>query len=228
MFYSRRGHVAFAHYPKTAGTSVQFWFRRAFPDGELLERENPHLAVGVGLERIRDAGRPSLWQRFLAPPAAKRPLSPLVVGVLREPFEMLVSLYEYWRRHEFAVEPDVEFIQAARRGSFAAFVWLAVVEGCMPTYESFFDVGGPAWERTRLVDFRALDAGLAAVARECGIVRPPRLERRNAAAGVGHDLATYRDMAAGLVDEVHRHFHWYYEEGLRIAIGRPESPARAA
>lgn len=226
MFYSRRGHVAFAHYPKTAGTSVQFWFRRSFPDGELLEVENPHLPVAISLERIRKAP-PRGWRQLLASRAGERSTPPRVVGVIREPFEMLVSLYEYWRRFEFPVEPDAEFIQTARRGTFAEFLRQAVVEGCIPTYEWFFDVGGPAWDRTRLVDFDGIDAGLAAVARECGISRPPRLERRNAATA-RRDLTAYRVEAGPLVDEVHRHFRWYYEQGLKLAIGRPAAAAQAA
>lgn len=227
MFYSRRGHVAFAHYPKTAGTSVQFWFRRAFPDGELLEVGNPHLPVAIAVERIREAPPPRGWRQLFAPRAGERSAPPRVVGVIREPFEMLVSLFEYWRRHEFAVEPHEEFIQTARRGTFAAFLRQAVVEGCMPTYEWFFDVGGSAWDRTRLVDFDGIDAGLAIVAREFGILRPPRLERRNVAA-VRRDLTAYRVAAGPLVDEVRRHFRWYYEEGLKIAIGRPAAAAQAA
>lgn len=229
MFYSRHGDVAFAHYPKTAGTSVQFWFRRVFPDGELLEVENPHLPVAAAIKRIRGGTPARAWRRFVAPIVRARvPAIPTVVGVIREPFEMLVSLYEYWRRHEFAVEPEAAFIQAARRGTFAAFLRMAVVDGWMPTYESFFDVGGSAWARTRLIDFRGIDAGLAAVARECGAEQPPRLERRNAAATRCRDLTAYRVEAGALADEVRRHFRWYYEEGLELAIGRPVTPAKAA
>ena len=49
MFYSPRGHIGFVHYPKTAGTSLQHWFRRVFPDGDLLDPENPHLTVASSL-----------------------------------------------------------------------------------------------------------------------------------------------------------------------------------
>lgn len=42
-----------------------------------------------------------------------------VVGVMREPFEMLVSLYEYWRRDVFTNEPTEPFILLARHGEFS-------------------------------------------------------------------------------------------------------------
>lgn len=155
---------------------------------------------------------------------------PLLVGVIREPFEMLVSLYEYWRRHEFPTEPTAAFIRAARTGTFPEFVRMAVVEGHAPTYEWFFDVGGAAWSRTRLLDFATIDAGLAAVASELGIDRPPPLERRNVAgpAAAGRDLAAYRRAVGPLVDEVRRHFRWYYDDGVRLALGQPAAGTRAA
>lgn len=218
--------MGFAHYPKTAGTSVQHWFRRAFPDGGLLDDANPHLTVAASLPRLPPRSPPTCLWRLV--PGIWRPVVrlPLVVGVIREPFEMLASLYDYWRRHDFPVEPAAEFIQAARRGTFATFLRMAVVDGCMPTYECFFDVGGPAWPRTRLIDFAALEDGLARVARECGLHQPPVLERRNAA--TGRDLAAYRREAGGLVAEVRRHFRWYHEEGLRLALGRRAAAAQAA
>ena len=41
-----------------------------------------------------------------------------------------------------------------RAGSFAEFVHMALDEGQLPTYASFFDVGGPVWPRTRLLPVR--------------------------------------------------------------------------
>lgn len=227
MFYCRRSHVGFAHYPKTAGTSVQYWFRRAFPDGGLLDDANPHLTVAASLAMLPPPTPPAGWRKLLAA-VVRRPAArpPMIVGVIREPFEMLASLYDYWRRHPFPVEPTAAFIQAARRGTFATFLRMAVVDGCMPTYEVFFDVGGPAWPRTRLIDFSSLGSGLERVARECGLRRPPALERRNAA--TGRDLDGYRRQAGDLVAEVRRHFRWYYDHGLGFAVGRAPQPARAA
>ena len=56
--------------------------------------------------------------------------------------------------------------------------------------------------------------------------RIERLDRRNAAAGE-RDLEAYRVVAGELLAEVHRHFHWYYREGVRLTIGGPR-PGRAA
>lgn len=208
MLYSRAAGVAFAHYPKTAGSSLQAWFRQAFPDAQLLVPDNPHLPVCTGLEMIgrepRETG-PRPWRRGPAAPRIR-----WVVGVLREPFEMIVSLYEFWRHVPFAVEPTEPFIRCARFGSFTEFVRMAVIDGQLPTYEWFFDVGGPAWPQTRLLDFRSLDVGLADLAAELGLRHRPRLERHNAHAGP-RDLVAYAATAGDLVGRVHDHFRWYYD-----------------
>jgi hypothetical protein len=227
VFYSPSAHVGFAHYTKTAGTSLQHWFRRVFPDGDLLDPANPHLAVRESLARIAAPRQRSRWRWLPAIRGwAASHREPLIVGVIREPFEMLVSLYEYWRRHEFPAEPTADFILVARQGRFREFLRMAVVDGHAPTYEWFFDVGGRAWARTRLLDFSTIDLGLAAVAEELGIDAAPRLDRRNAAVGE-RDLEAYRSAAGGLLAEVRRHFHWYYHEGVRLTIGGPR-PGRAA
>jgi hypothetical protein len=131
---------------------------------------------------------------------------------------MLVSLYEYWRRHDFAVEPTAAFIRCARQDSFQAFVRMAVVDGQAPTYEWFFDVGGPAWPSTRLINYHALERGLEELCGELGIDRPPYLEKRNATPGT-RDLDAYRREAGSLNDDVERHFRWYYEYGRAVALG---------
>lgn len=218
VYYSPSAHVGFAHYVKTAGTSLQHWFRRVLPDGELLEPENPHLHVSAALDRVMVDRVPTGWRRLFAG-RSRGPRPPLIVGVIRDPFEMLVSLYEYWRRHPFPVEPEAAFIRAARHGPFPEFLRMAVVDGHAPTYEWFFDVGGRAWSRTRLLDFATIDAGLGIVARELGIDAPPPLERRNAALAGHRDLDAYRLAAGDLLAEVHRHFRWYFAEGLPLAVG---------
>lgn len=208
MLYSRDAGVAFAHYPKTAGTSLQHWFRRVFPDARLLVPDDPHLAVRPGLERIlQEPPPPRRWLEWCREP---RPPGPgLIVGVLREPFAMIVSLFEFWRGHPFDPEPEADFIRCARRGTFPEFVHLAVVAGHLPTYEQFFDAGGPAWPRTRLLDFDTLEPDLRSAT--AGLRhRTPPLERRNAGGG-RRDLAAYRDLAGDLVDRVHDRFRWYYD-----------------
>lgn len=219
MLYSQASGVAFAHYPKTGGTSLQHWFREAFPDARLLVTDNPHLPVRTALEMIATNQGHVLRHPWL-PWAAVRPTPAprMIVGVLREPFAMLVSLFEYWRDFPFAVEPTAAFIRAARGGEFVEFVRLAVVDGHMPTYESFFDAGGPAWPRTRLLDFKSLEAALPALARDLRLQQPPALEHRNAHCGT-RDLHAYRAAAGSLMDRVHTYFGWYYSHGAGLAAG---------
>jgi hypothetical protein len=194
-----------------------------FPDGNLLDPENPHLTVASSLaavqERRKRAGRGwRKWVPSLLGGCPEREAVPRIVGVIRDPLAMLVSLYEYWRRHDFAVEPTAAFICCARRDSFPAFVRMAVVDGQAPTYEWFFDVGGPAWPATRLINYHALERGLEELCGELGIDRPPYLEKRNATSGT-RDLDAYRREAGSLIDDVERHFRWYYEYGQAIALG---------
>lgn len=219
VLYSRQARIAFAHYPKTGGISLHLWFRKVLPDAELLVRDNPHLPVRTGLEMVAAesrAGRGSRWRAWRTAASAQEPR--LVVGVLREPFAMLVSLFEYWRAYPFATEPAAAFIRCARTGTFAEFVHMAVVEGQLPTYESFFDVGGPAWSRTMLLDFGSLESGLRAVAARMRLRCRPSLDRHNEHRGT-RDMAAYRAAAGPLAGDVRRYFRWYHETGLSL-VGR--------
>ena len=114
MLYSRRHGIAFAHYPKTAGHSMVKWFRATFPDAAFVKPDpiHPvsHLSVRESLDRLgiapqslRFLGRSgrnavgSLARHIL--PFPRPPLR--IIGVVREPLAMLVSLFEYWKSYDF-------------------------------------------------------------------------------------------------------------------------------
>lgn len=228
MIHSAAGNIAFAHYPKTAGCTMFQWFTTAFPDAMHLDPERPHMTVRRSLQHMGAVatGNPADGLRLLNPadwirsrkqrPAANH--SRLrIIGVIREPFEMLVSLYEFWRKTPPAMEV-APFIETARSGTFRDFLWMAVVQKEVPKYEEFFDVGGSAWANTRLIDFATLESGLAAVCAEFGIHDTPRLERINAGGGRQRSLEDYRASVGTLVINVRSHFRWYYEHGVRLAI----------
>lgn len=239
MLVSRRHNIAFAHYPKTAGSSLQTWFFETFPDAELLVPENPHLDVASSLQRLlsRDQRRHRIVRYGLrslgmfAPSFAERgrqfPLSLRVVGALRDPFEMLVSLFEYWKRDPFDVAPTDPFIRCALTGTFHDFVAAAVVGSRIAPYERFFNVGGPLWPNTYLLDFESIDSALDRLCDMLGIANTHPLPALNRAPGGGRDMARYRDEAGPLVAEVRRYFRWYHEEGVHRMI-RGEHRARAA
>ena len=240
MLVSHVHRVAFAHYPKTAGSSLQRWFLDAYPDAALLVPDNPHLSVAESLQMMR----PHRWQRRLhrlrsralalvAPAASTRgraaPGGLRIVGAIREPFEMLVSLYEFWQREPFATPPTDAFINCARQGRFRDFLAAAVIGGRVDPYERFFDVGGPAWRDTVLLDFASIEPALRALSADLGIPEPKPLPQLNRSPGGHRDLDRFRDEAGPLLAEVRRHFRWYYEEGVYLML-RGEQPglARAA
>ena len=235
MLFSPAGQIAFAHYPKTAGTSITSWFRESFPDAAYVEPGNCHMPVRTSLERLGLVTAPARRSKFVREclrlvrhvmprdfPVPERCDLP-IIGVVREPFEMLVSLYEYWRRYEFQEEPKEGLIRVARTGTFREFLRLAVGERWLANYRTYFDIDGPAWASTRLIDFQALEPGLTAVCREFGIEPPAFLDRRNAAPRGARDLGGYLAEAGSLVFEVRSHFRWYYEEAEGVLI-RGERP----
>ena len=235
MLFSPAGQIAFAHYPKTAGTSITAWFQESFPDAAYVDPYNCHMPVRTSLERLGLLTAPARRSKFVRECLRLvRHVTPLdfhvpercdipIIGVVREPFEMLVSLYEYWRRYDFPQPPRPPLIRAARERPFREFLALAVGDHPVQNYHDFFDVGGPAWTNTRLINFQTLGPGLAAVCREFGIEPPPFLDHRNAAPRGARDLGGYLAEAGSLVFEVRSHFRWYYEEAEGVLV-RGERP----
>ena len=240
MLVSQAHRVAFAHYPKTAGSSLQRWFLDAFPDAALLVPDNPHRPVAESLQMLR----PHRWQRrlhrlrsralALVASARSAPRPPWlgglrIVGAVREPFEMLVSLYEFWQREPFATPPTDPFINCARHGRFRDFLAAAVIGGRVAPYDRFFDVGGPAWPDTVLLDFASIEPALQSLSADLGIPAPKPLPKLNRAPAGHRDVDRFRDEAGPLLAEVRRHFRWYYEEGVYV-MRRGTNPgiARAA
>ncbi len=107
MLISPKHQLAFAHYPKTAGHSLTIWFQKMFPDARFVEplKDHPisHLAVRPARERLGIIEGDKFADSLR------------VIGVLREPFEMLVSLYQYWRTFDFGDKSDLPaLIRVAR------------------------------------------------------------------------------------------------------------------
>jgi hypothetical protein len=237
MLISRTHKLAFAHYPKTAGTSLQRWFLDTCPDAELLIRDNPHYPVRQSLARLK----PPTWQRrlrrltynsikLLSPAHAEgyrpRPGSLRIVGVMRDPFEMLVSLFEFWQREPAVAGSEDAFISCTQHHTFRDFLAAAVIGGRILSYEQFFDVGGPLWQNTTLLDFESLQPALQTFCDDNGLGHARPLPSLNRSAG-RRDIQRYLDEAGPLMADVRKHFRWYYEEGVHLMI-RGEKPLRAA
>jgi hypothetical protein len=230
MLYSLAANVAFAHYPKTAGSAIAEWFRRSFPDAQYVKPGYPHVDVQRTLawlsggrslppfERIRYVARASNWlhQTKPIPDIASRMR---IIGVVREPLEMLASLYEYWRRGNTNLNPRDPLVTAAWEGRFQEFVRRAI-NGRLKSYHVFFDAGGPAWPNTRLVHFDDVACGISRACREFGLSVPVLLPQKNCGTGTASRMAEYTRLAGPLAAEIHRHFAWYHD-----TFGHADHPA---
>jgi len=258
MLYSQSMDIGFAHYPKTAGHSLTRWFREVFPDARLVEPhpiyEVNHLPVRYSLDKLgllpqsRESSLATrhritracatLYSKLArcfpvgqrASTVAGKPCGTRIIGVVREPFEMLVSLFEYWRAYDFPQEPTQPLIRAARQDGFRRFLGMALGDGGLATYESFFDMDGPASSNTRLLDFNALEPALLQVCREFGVSVPQaKLGLVNVGPSRHRDLQRYREEAGTLMQGVRSHFRWYYDEGVHLMVtggqGRRQRPS---
>jgi hypothetical protein len=237
MLYSLAANVAFAHYPKTAGSAIAEWFRRSFPDARYVKPGHPHVDVRRSLawisggrslppvERLRYLTRASNW-RLPIEPRPDLPRTIRIIGVVREPLEMLGSLYDYWRRGDANPNPRDRLVTAAWEGRFADFVGQAI-GGRLPSYAAFFDAGGPAWANTRLVHFSDVEEGLARVCREFGLDVVVDLPRKNC--GSGRDRPPTASTGS-LAERVDRAFAWYHAtfDHADHPAARRQSPARLA
>lgn len=230
MLFHREKLLAFAHYPKTAGVSIGAWMRQTFPGCEFVAPDNRHLPVRRSMRSISACGflvSRSLPSFLTTGLVHALPKQYRIFGVIREPFEMLVSLYEFWRDKGAAWSaPRAEIVRIATSGSFRDFLGAVVRDRGLPPFEEFYDVGGPWWSNTRLLEFRSLDTDVRRLCLELHIPAFEPLPRLNTAAdrsAGGRDVASYAREAGLLKAEVRRYFRWYYEHGA-AAVARSASP----
>lgn len=230
MLYSRAANVAFAHYPKTAGSAIAEWFRRSFPDARYVKPGHPHVDVRrslawlsggrnlSALERGRYLLRASNW-RLPVEPRPDLPQRLRVIGVVRDPLAMLASLYEYWRRGDANPNPRDPFVTAAWEGRFEEFIRRAIRRR-LSSYEAFFDAGGPVWPNTRLVHFDDVADGLTRVCREFALDTAVLLPQKNCGSKTAIRMGDYAKMAGPLMKAIRSHFAWYYD-----TFGHVDHPA---
>jgi hypothetical protein len=236
MLYSLAANVAFAHYPKTAGSAIAEWFRRVFPDARYVKPGHPHVDIRRSLAwlsggrslppvaRLRYLARASNW-RLRFEPRPDLPARIRIIGVVREPLEMLASLYEYWQRGDANPDARDPLVTAAWEERFTDFVGQAI-GGRLPSYDAFFDAGGPAWPNTRIVHFADVEEGVARACREFGLDVAVNLPRKNCGSGA----RTPSELPAGLEEAARRHFAWYHDTYGHAdhPAARRRAPARLA
>lgn len=236
MLYSPGQRLAIACHPKTASTSLTAWMKKAFPDTVAANPVRPHVPVAEAIERLglSRGKKGSRWRNVLLRRFAQRPALPgLVIAVIREPADMLASLYTYWRRRSSVVpRAPHSLAHTATHDSFGAFVQEAVVKERLPHYFEFLGVGGEAWHATRLIDFKSLEPGFRKVLRDYGVEPPAALPRANVATQTPEQDAlrdAIRAEMPALMPVIQERYRWYYEEGQYAMVrGDVAAEARAA
>jgi len=225
MLVSLSHNFAFVHYPKTAGTSVIDLLTSCIPDLHLIDPSDKHLDVQGGLKRLMLQNQPirRRMAAFLGRPSGRcdvtlpAPLELRVLGILREPFEMTVSLFEHWGR----ALPDDEkhhspLASAATKGDFQAFLRImAFDDHTFPAYRTFYDFGGPLWAQTTLVDFAHLRSGLAEALAQLGIKADLDLLRHlNAGDRTPERMQSFEKQAGPLLGSIRKRFGWNQRPNL--------------
>lgn len=219
MLVSLSHNLAFVHYPKTGGMSVTDLLTSCMPDARLIDPGSRHLDLPHGLKRLMYQNRP-IRRRLaecLGRPIGRcdvtlpAPLELRVLGILRDPFEMTVSLFEYWGRKLPEDEKHHSpLASAATRGDFQTFLRI-MASDCesFPTYRRFYDFGGPLWARTTLVDFAHLRSGLAEALARLGIKADlDRLRHLNAGNRTSERMPDFEREAGPLAGSIRRRFGW--------------------
>jgi len=221
MLYSDRLGIGLARHPKTASSALTAWFLEAFSDAKASDPHDPHLSVAESLRRFGLVAAPKArpkWHSILPKAIRPRPAFPrlrrnvTVIGVIREPFEMLVSLYSYWRRRAAERERRPGSLSyTAAHGSFRDFVVRAVIERRLPNYHDFFGVGLPEQPSLALVDFRSIRSGIETVCRDHGVPVTVDVPVVNEAPS-SHDYDRFRNEVRFMLPAIRSRYRWYYEE----------------
>ena len=231
MLFSAQANLAFAHFPKTAGTSIVGLLTGALPDARLIDPRNTHLDVLTGRARMRLKANPlKAWARRLkGEPAGPcevdipRTDDLRVLGIVREPFELCVSLFEYWNRTmQASRDPLPPLLDAAVKGDFDRFLRIAAEDNpCLPTFRQFYDFGGPLWPRTLLVDYAHLKEGLGEAFTRLGLaVDVAALPALNTNPRPPEQLQKREEEAGELADRIRKRFEWGQPVEL---LGRPRN-----
>ena len=120
MYYSAKFNLCFFHTPKTGGTSFREWLKEGISDLELVINKRYHETLSETAKVFKDFDNTR------------------IVTILRNPFDLVVSTYFYWRK--FPKDYRNERVQMAHKSEFNDFVKWFVVN--RDNYKTFLEVDG--------------------------------------------------------------------------------------
>jgi hypothetical protein len=227
MLYSKQYGLGFLHYPKTAGASLIRWFSGQTGDAKFVDDSS----VGVSHYGLRESRKLLLAQKLSRTPRpslrvpnsllgfASRHLKVRAFGVLRDPVDMLISLYEFWGQHPLTFNSPFPLMRSARQDSFRVFVEMATITHPLPRYEDFFDFRGPNWSTTELAAFDHLKPGLRELCEKWSLDwEPEKLDHLNSGPGLGIPRDSYLAELGSSIELVYKHYAWYYSHGRELAL----------
>lgn len=171
LLYSEQ--LLFLHIPKTAGTSVAAFLARALPKPVWYHHVQPQPELALdGVAWVRGNPHPNAAQAARAVAAHGFALDrfPLILAVMRNPYELEVSQYEYLRARPVGGRSPRQ--QLARTLPFSDYLRVTLGEGAGGQPRSLWRmvaVGGRIPDNLRLVSFDRVEDGVRACLRDLGV-----------------------------------------------------------
>ncbi len=223
--------VAFIHVPKAAGSSVTKYLLEVLPppvyyvspDAVSVDREGLVHLPGVAHQTLREA------QRTLRRHGVTLSELPLVMAVMRNPYEMAVSRYMYLRRPE---RPGQRFGKArdlALSLDFSDFIVQAVSRWRrfpVETLHQSYHLNGKVPSNFTMIMMENLVDGVKAALREIGLTDDREFPWLNAS--THDDFASYYDQRSEAI--IYSQAKWVFDRGLypRLDLGIAHSAEPAA
>jgi len=217
--------VLFVHVPKTGGMAVTRYLLAVLPRPVWYTHPDHDPTLDAGVIQLPGIRHETLAEAFaIATAQGVDPARlPLVVGVLRNPYELEVSRFAYLQKgHAWDAGPNQELALA---GDFTAFATESTDHGGRERpIEAYFEIGGRTPASMRILRQESLPDELPRALRDAGIDVPSAvpLSAENESRH-GPWLDYYTRAAA---EAVNARYRWVFERGFYERLDPASLPER--